>query len=112
MAYKVRRGKSESSKNAIKETIQSMGVYAVSVVVIVASIGFIGYLLFNWAYHEYPPFAESADSVIQWIEGFYNKFGIWKTLVLIVAVVIGVWAIGEESKRKERRKEAMKEFTK
>jgi 4-hydroxybenzoate polyprenyltransferase len=81
-------------------------------IIILALMVAIGYFLFQFAYDKFPAFAVAADDVIDFVKGFYAKNGIWATLGLIVFVCMAVWALGEEAKRKERRKEAMKEMMK
>ncbi|MGN7943236.1 DUF4381 domain-containing protein [Virgibacillus sp. 6R] len=111
MGYKVKRG-SASSANPIKEILVSLIKRLIGVLIIVALIAVVGYFLFQFAYNQYPPFAEAADDVIGWLKDFYLEYGIWATLGLIIFICISVWALGEEAKRKDRRKEAMKELMK
>ena len=111
MGYKVKRG-STSSDSPIKEMLVSFVKRIVGFFIILALIALIGYFLFQFAYNQYPPFAEAADDVIGWVKSFYVENGIWATLGLIVFACIAVWAIGEEAKKKERQKEAMKEMMK
>ena len=40
------------------------------------------------------------------------EHGIWATLGFIGFICLAVWALGEEAKRKERRKETMNQMMK
>ncbi|MGO0715748.1 hypothetical protein P5408_024600 (plasmid) [Bacillus subtilis] len=111
MGYKVKRG-SISTENTIKDMLLSFFKRLVVAFVILALIAVAGYFLFQFAYTEYPPFAEAADDVISWLKDFYSKHGVWATLGLILFFCIAVWALGEEAKKKEQRKQAMKEMMK
>lgn len=111
MGYKVKRG-SPSSENIIKEVFLSFAKRLIEVFLIFLLISSLGYFLYQFAYDQYPPFAEAADDVIEWVKFFHAKHGIWATIGLFVFVCIAVWALGEEVKKKERRKEAMKEMMK
>lgn len=111
MGCKVKRG-STSSDNTIKEMLVSFLKRLLAFLIILALIAVAGYFLFQFAYSEFPPFAEAADDVIAFIKSFYAEHGIWATFGFIGFVCIAVWALGEEAKRKERRKEAMKEMMK
>ncbi|AIE61705.1 hypothetical protein [Bacillus methanolicus] len=111
MGYKVKR-RSISTDNTIKEMLVSFFKRLLAFLIILAFIAVAGYFLFQFAYSEFPPFAEAADDVMGWLKGFYNEHGVWATIGLIVFVCIVVWAFGEEAKRKDRRKEAIKEMMK
>lgn len=111
LGYKVKRG-SSSSDNTVKEILVNFFKRLVGMLIVLALIAVVGYFLFQFVYNEYPPFAEAADDVIGWIKAFYSEHGIWATLGLIVFICIAVWALGEEAKKKESRKEAMKEMMK
>ncbi|OXT15224.1 hypothetical protein B9K06_22195 [Bacillus sp. OG2] len=111
MGYKVKRG-SPSSDSTIKEMLLSFGKRLLGVFLIFLLIILLGYFLFQFAYHQYPPFAEAADDVIGWVKIFYAEHGIWATIGLFMFVCMAVWALGEEAKKKERRKQAMNEMMK
>lgn len=111
MGYKVKRG-STSTENTVKEMLLIFFKRLIVAFIILALIAVAGYFLFQFAYTEYPPFAEAADDVISWLKDFYSKHGVWATLGLFLFVCIAVWALGEEAKRKEQRKQAMKEMMK
>ncbi|GIN41490.1 hypothetical protein [Heyndrickxia oleronia] len=72
----------------------------------------IGYFLFQFAYDKFPAFATAADDVIKLVKSFYAEYGLWATIGAIGFICMAVWALGEELKRKERWKEAMKEMMK
>jgi hypothetical protein len=109
LGYKVKRG-SVPTDNTIKDMLLSFIRRIVVAVIILAFMVTIGYFLFRFAYDKFPAFAVAADDVIDFVKGFYAKNGIWATFGLIVFVCMAVWAFGEEAKRKERRREAMKEI--
>lgn len=111
MAYKVKRG-STPTDNTIKEMLIGFIRRIVVVVIVLALMVAIGYFLFKFAYDKFPAFATAADDVIKLIKGFYAEHGLWTTLGMIGFICIAVWALGEEAKKKERRKEAMKEMMK
>lgn len=111
MSYKVKRG-SAATGNTIKEMLVSFLKRLVVVLIIFTLIVVVGYFLFQYFYHQFPPFAEAADDVIRLLKGFYSDHGIWATLGLIIFIFIAVWALGEEANRKERKREAMKEMMK
>lgn len=111
LGYKVKRG-STSTENTIKEMLLSFFKRLIVVLFIIALIATAGYFLFQFAYSQYPPFTEAADDVIGWVKDFYAEYGVWATLGLILFVCIAVWALGEEAKKKEQRKQAMKEMMK
>ena len=46
------------------------------------------------------------------LKGFMLEHGIWATLGFIGFICLAVWALGEEAKRKERRKETMNQMMK
>lgn len=111
MGYKVKRG-AKGTGSTVKEIVLEFSKKILAVLIIIALIAVVGYFLFNFAYNQYPAFADAADDVIGGVKSFYLKHGIWATLGMIVFVCIAVWAIGEEARKKERRKEAMKEMMK
>jgi predicted membrane protein len=111
LGYKVKRG-STSKDNTIKEMLVAFFKRLIGMLIIFAIIAAFGYFLFQFAYHQYPPFAKAADDVMGWFKSFYLKHGIWATLGLIVFICIAVWALGEEARRKERQKETIKEMLK
>lgn len=111
LGYKVKRG-SAGSENVIGGMLVGFLKRLVGTLIILMIIGAVGYFLFQFAYNQYPPFAEAVNDVIGWLKSFYSKNGIWATLGLIIFLCIAVWAFGEEMQRKERRKQAMKEMMK
>lgn len=111
MGYKVKRG-AKGTGSTVKEIVLEFSKKILAVLIIIALIAIVGYFLFYFAYNQYPAFADAADDVIGGVKSFYSKHGIWATLGMIVFVCIAVWAIGEEARKKERQKEAMKEMMK
>lgn len=111
MGYKVKRG-SVSTSNTIKEMLVAFLKRLVVAAIILALMIAMGYFLFQLAYDKVSAFAVAADDVMAFIQDFYAKNGIWATLGLIGFVCVSIWALGEEVRRKEQRKEAMKEMMK
>ncbi|KML32372.1 hypothetical protein ABER02_18265 [Rossellomorea marisflavi] len=111
MGYKVKRG-SGSSQPVIREFVLSVLKRLIGLLVVVGLMAGVGYLLLRMAYHRYPAFQAAADDVLGWVQGFYADHGIWATIGIILFVCLAVWAIGEEARRKERRRESMKEMMK
>jgi len=111
VGYKVKRG-SVPTDNTIKDMLLNFIRRLVVAIIILALMVAIGYFLFQFAYDKFPVFATAADDVISFVKSFYEEHGLWVTLGSIVFVCIAVWALGEEAKRKEQRKEAMKEMMK
>ena len=110
MGYKVKRGSSSSGDSTIKDMLLGFLKRLVGLVIILALMIIAGYFLFQFAYDQYPPFAEAADDVLGWLKSFYTEYGIWATLGLILFLCIAVWALGEEAKKKDSRKKAMEEM--
>lgn len=111
MGYKVKRG-STPTDNSIKEMLLSFIRRLVVFVIVLAVMIAIGYFLFQFAYDKFPAFATAADDVIKIVKDFYAEYGLWATLGAIGFICIAVWAFGEEMKKKESRKNAMKEMMK
>ncbi|PPA68686.1 hypothetical protein [Jeotgalibacillus proteolyticus] len=111
MGYKVKRG-SSSTDSGIKDMFHGFFRRLIVTLVIFALIVVAGYFAFQFAYDRFSPFAAAADDVLAWIKVFYAEHGVWATLGLFAAVCIGVWAIGEESRKKDRRKQAVNEMMK
>ena len=111
MGYKVKRG-TQATDHTIKEMLLGFFRRLVVVVVILAVMVAIGYFLFQFAYHKFPVFATAADDLIKMVKEFYTKHGLWTTLGVIGFICIAIWALGEEMKRKERQKDAMKQLMK
>lgn len=111
MGYKVKRGK-VSNDYSIKEMLFRFFKRFVVVLIILSLMVVMGYFLLQFFYDRFPVFAVAVDDISTFIKGFYSENGIWATLGLLVFICIGVWALGEELKRKERRKGAMKQMTK
>lgn len=101
MAYKIKRG-SVSADQTIKNMLMDFLKRLSGTILILALIAVACYLLFRFAY-QFPPFAEAADDVIGWLKVFYRENGVWATLGLIAFVCVGVWMLGEESRRKDDR---------
>lgn len=111
MGYKVKRG-STANDNSIKEMLLGFIRRLVVFVIVLALMITIGYFVFQFAYDKFPVFSTAADDVISYVKSFYARHGVWTTVGLFVIICIAVWALGEEAKRKEQRKEAMKEMMK
>lgn len=111
MGYKVKRG-SNPTDNTIKDMVVGFIKRLIGVVLILALIVVVGYFLFQFMYGRFEPFREAADDVISWVSVFYKENGVWATLGVIVLVCVATWAVGEEAKKKERRKKAMEEMMK
>lgn len=111
MSYKVKRG-STPTDNSIKEILLNFIKRLVVFVIVLAVMIAIGYFLFQFAYDKFPVFATAADDVLKIVKDFYVEYGLWATLGAIVFICIAVWALGEEMKKKERRKNAMNEMMK
>lgn len=111
LGYKVKRG-AKGTGSTVKEMVLEFSKKILAMLIILVLMAVVGYFLFQFAYDRYPVFAGAADDVIGGVKSFYSKHGIWATLGMIVLVCVGVWAIGEEARKKERRKEAMNEMMK
>lgn len=111
MGYKVKRG-STPTGSTITEMLASFVRRMIVVIIVLAVMVTIGYVCFQIAYERFPIFADAADDLLSMIKEFYVKHGLWTTLGVISFICIGVWAIGEETNRKERRKDAMNEMMK
>lgn len=111
MGYKVKRG-SVSTNDTIKDMLSAFFKRLVVAVIILVLMAAIAYFFFQFAYDKVPAFAVAADDVIAFIQDFYAKNGILATLGLIGFVCVSIWALGEEVRRKEQKKEAMREMMK
>ncbi|MFJ7747513.1 hypothetical protein [Peribacillus sp. NPDC097295] len=111
MAYKVKRG-TRPADHTIKEMLFRFMKRLLFVLVILIIMFGVGYFLFQFAYDEFPVFASAADDVIMLVKGFYGKHGFWATIGVIGFISLAVWALGEESRRKERRRETMDDMMK
>ncbi len=111
VGYKVKRG-STPTGSTIKDMLTAFVRRMIVVIIVLAVMVTIGYVCFQIAYERFPVFADAADDLLSMIKGFYVKHGLWTTLGVISFICIGVWAIGEETNRKERRKDAMNEMMK
>lgn len=111
VGYKVKRGArptDSSIKEIVRKGIQRLAFF----LIMVAVSGVFLYFAYQYAYHHLDPFREAADDVWTWIHVFYAKHGVWATVGLVVAILMAIWALGEEGRRRDRRKEAMKEMMK
>lgn len=111
VGYKVKRGPT-STDSSIKDMIVSFFKRLIAVLIVLALMVILGYFLFRYFYLHFPVFTVAADDAIAFIKGFYAENGIWATLGFIGFICIAVWALGEEAKRKERRKETMNQIMK
>ena len=111
MGYKVKRG-TTSTDYTIKEMLFSFFKRLVVLLIILTLMLVMGYFLFQFFYDKFPVFAVAADDVIAFIKGFYAEHGIWATLGFIGFICLAVWSLGEEARRKEQRKDAMKQMMK
>lgn len=111
MGYKVKRGPTPTN-GTIKEMLTGFMKRMIVVLVLIVAMMLVGYFLFQFAYKEVPVFADAADDVSRWFKGFYKEYGIWATVGLILFICISIWAMGEEARKKERRKQAMNEMMK
>ena len=111
VGYKVKRG-TTSTDNTIKEMLVSFFKRLIALLIVLTVMVGLGYFLLRFFYVNFPVFAIAADDVIAFIKGFYAEHGIWATLGFIGFICLAVWALGEEAKRKERRKETMNQMMK
>lgn len=111
MAYKVKRGKNPTG-GTLKEMLVSFARNLTFVLIIMSAIGAAGYFLLQFAYDTYPPFAKASDDVIYTVQSFYREHGLWTTAGMFLFICLCVWAFGEESRRRDDRREAMKEMMK
>lgn len=111
MGYKVKRGSSPTGPT-IKNVLLQFMKRLLATFIILALMMILGYFLFHFAYVKFHGFAEAADDVIRVVKNFYSKHGIWITIGAFIFVCLSVWALGEEWRRKERRKQAMNEMMK
>ncbi|WP_134704949.1 hypothetical protein [Ammoniphilus sp. YIM 78166] len=65
-----------------------------------------------FAYSRYEPFQKAVDELWGFTHPFYVTYGIWPTLGVAVLIIAAVWALIEEMDRKEKKREAMKEWMK
>lgn len=111
MGYKVKRG-SGSSEPIIREFLLSFLKRLMALLIVLGLIIGVGYFLLKLAYDRFPAFQAAADDVMGWVQRFYVEHGIWATTGVIIFICLGVWAMGEETRRKERRRESMNELMK
>lgn len=107
MGYKVKRG-SSATNHTIKEMLLGFFRRLLVVVIVSAVMVAIAYFLLHLAYVKFPVFATAADQVLKLIKDFYIEHGLWATIGVFIFICIAVWALGEELKRKERKKEAVR----
>lgn len=81
-----------------------------AVVILTSLVGGLAYIGFQIAYSNVPIFAEAADDVISWLGAFYQNYGLWATVGLIIFAIAAIWALGEEAKKRERRKEMTRDM--
>jgi predicted membrane protein len=77
---------------------------------ILTLFGVLAYIGFKITYRNVPIFAEASDDVIAWLSVFYQHYGLWATIGVIIFAVAAVWALGEEAKKRERRKEMTRDM--
>lgn len=70
------------------------------------------YGLFAFLYHQFPEVQHAMDQLIALFRPIYDQYGIWAVLGVIVFVIAAVWALGDELRRKERRREMTREMMK
>lgn len=98
--------------HTIKEMLFGFMKRVLFVLVILVLMFTAGYFVFQFAYGEFPVFASAADDVIMLVKGFYGKHGLWATIGITGFICLAVWALGEEARRKERRRETMDDMMK
>lgn len=112
LGYKVKRGSSATTEFSIKNALLNFVKRVVVVLIVLALVILVGYFVFQFLSSQFPEFAKASDDVIKIVKDFYAEHGLWATIGGLAFVCIAVWALGEELRRKERKKEAMKEMMK
>jgi large-conductance mechanosensitive channel len=113
LAYHVKRGGEQKVPGtSFKGILVSMIKRLMVVLIIMALISGLAYIGFQIAYSNVPIFAEAADDVIAWLGAFYQHYGLWATVGLIIFAIAAVWALGEEAKKRERREEMTRDMMK
>jgi magnesium-transporting ATPase (P-type) len=112
LGYKVKRGSTSTTDLSIKNMLLNFFKRVIVALVILALIVVGCYFLFQFLSSQFPEFSKASEDVIKFVKDFYEKYGLWATIGGIIFVCLAVWALGEELKRKDRQKDAMKHMMK
>lgn len=111
MAYNIKRGGEQKAPGtSIKDMLVRVAKRLLVALIIMVLIGGIAYFGLLVVYNNVPVFAEAANDVLGWLSSFYQDYGIWATLGLILFIAAAVWALSEEARRRERRREMTKDI--